>query len=217
VTIPRIDPELRSRLDVVVADALGLEQHEPAAPARTGDRKLVVFVPEEALDVVREAAFGAGAGRIGHYECCSAYGEVTGTFFGGAGASPAVGERGREERVRELRLEMIYPLERERDVVQAVVSSHPYEEPAIDLYPLANVRLERLEGRVGRFAGNAAAALAALGVEPVLIRRRHSGARVAVFTTLPGPCNADVVIAPAGDPHVLAPTIEAWALGRLER
>jgi hypothetical protein len=217
VTISRIDPELRARLDVVVADALGLEDHEPAAPARTVERKLVVFVPEEALDVVRNAAFAAGAGRIGRYERCSAYGEVTGTFRGGEGTSPAVGESGREERVRELRLETIYPLERERDVVEAVVSSHPYEEPAIDLYPLANVRLDRLEGRVGRLAGDPAAALAAVRVEPVFVRRGHCGPRVAVFTAVPGPCDADVVIAPAGDPDVLAPTIEAWALARLER
>jgi hypothetical protein len=217
VTIPRIDPELRSRLDVFVADALGLEEHEPAAPARTRERKLVVFVPEEALDAVREAAFAAGAGRIGHYERCSAYWAVTGTFFGGAEASPAVGERGREERVRELRLETIYPLERERAVLEAVVSSHPYEEPAIDLYPLANLRLDRLEGRVGRLPGDPAAALAAVEIDPVFVRTSYGGARVAVFTALPGPCDADVVIAPAGDPDVLAPTIEAWALARLKR
>jgi hypothetical protein len=102
-------------------------------------------------------------------------------------------------------------------VVEAVVSSHPYEEPAIDLYPLANVRLDRLEGRVGRLAGDPAAALAAVGVEPVFVRRSHRGPRVAVFTAVPGPCDADVVIAPAGDPDLLAPTIETWALARLER
>lgn len=35
--------------------------------------KLVVFVPLEALDAVREAVFDAGAGRIGDYERCSWY------------------------------------------------------------------------------------------------------------------------------------------------
>lgn len=101
-------------------------------------RKLVVFVPPEALDAVRDAVFAAGAGRIGAYERCSWYTEGTGTFLGGEGTSPAVGESGQEERVRELRLETVYPSEREEEVVAALLGAHPYEEPAYDLYPLAN-------------------------------------------------------------------------------
>jgi hypothetical protein len=100
------------------------------------NRKLVVFVPEEALDVVRLALFEAGAGRIGDYERCSWYALGTGTFLGGEESAPTVGERGREERVPEYRLETIYPVERENDVVRALRAAHPYEEPAFDLYPL---------------------------------------------------------------------------------
>ena len=99
-------------------------------------RKLVVFVPAEALDAVREALFGAGAGRIGRYERCSWYTEGTGTFFGGEGAAPSVGEAGREELVPELRLETVYPDDRHDEVVEALRRAHPYEEPAFDVYPL---------------------------------------------------------------------------------
>jgi hypothetical protein len=99
-------------------------------------RKLVVFVPREALEAVREALFAAGAGRIGDYERCSFYTAGTGTFLGGESTTPDVGERGREERVAELRLETVYPVEREADVVAALRTAHPYEEPAFDLYPL---------------------------------------------------------------------------------
>jgi hypothetical protein len=101
------------------------------------NRKLVVFVPPEALDAVRDAVFAAGAGRIGEYERCSWYTEGTGTFLGGEEAVPTIGERGREERVRELRLETVYPVDREEEVVRALREAHPYEEPAFDLYPLA--------------------------------------------------------------------------------
>ena len=101
------------------------------------NRKLVVFVPREALDVVRNAVFAAGAGRIGEYERCSWYTEGTGTFLGGERANPTIGERGREERVPELRLETVYPAEQEHEVVRALREAHPYEEPAFDLYPLA--------------------------------------------------------------------------------
>jgi hypothetical protein len=98
------------------------------------DRKLVVFVPADALDAVRDALFAAGAGRIGDYERCSWYAEGTGTFRGGEGSQPAVGEPGREERVPELRLETVFPSPLQAQVVAALRAAHPYEEPAYDVY-----------------------------------------------------------------------------------
>jgi hypothetical protein len=100
------------------------------------NRKLVVFVPPDALDAVRDALFAAGAGRIGEYERCSWYAEGTGTFLGGEAANPVVGARGVEERVPELRLETVFPEERHEAVVAALRAAHPYEEPAFDVYPL---------------------------------------------------------------------------------
>ena len=101
-----------------------------------GACKLVVFVPPEALEAVREALFAAGAGRIGAYERCSWYTEGTGTFLGGDETSPAVGERGREERLPELRLETVLPAGRVAEAVAALRAVHPYEEPAYDVYAL---------------------------------------------------------------------------------
>jgi hypothetical protein len=98
--------------------------------------KLVVFVPREALDTVRDAVFKAGAGRIGKYERCSWYTDGTGTFLGGEGSNPALGEAGREERVAEYRLETVFPADRQEEVVAALRRAHPYEEPAFDVYPL---------------------------------------------------------------------------------
>ncbi len=101
------------------------------------NRKLVVFVPSEALDAVRDAVFAAGAGRIGDYERCSWYTEGTGTFLGGESTDPSIGEKGREERVPELRLETVFPEERQAEVLEALRRAHPYELPAFDTYPLA--------------------------------------------------------------------------------
>jgi hypothetical protein len=100
------------------------------------NRKLVVFVPPESLDDVRDALFAAGAGRIGDYERCSWYTEGIGTFRGGEGTKPAIGERGKEERVREVRLETVYPTGRHDAVIAALRTAHPYEEPAFDVYEL---------------------------------------------------------------------------------
>ena len=100
------------------------------------NRKLVVFVPAEALETVRDAVFAAGAGRIGDYERCSWYTDGTGTFRGLPGTAPAVGQTGREERVSELRLETVFPEECQNEVIAALRRAHPYEEPAFDVYPL---------------------------------------------------------------------------------
>jgi ribonuclease HI len=103
----------------------------------TGEtRKLVVFVPAEALEAVGDALFAAGAGRIGDYERCSWHTEGTGTFRPLPGANPTVGEVGEEEHVAEVRLETVFPAERHAAVVAALRAAHPYEEPAYDVYPL---------------------------------------------------------------------------------
>jgi hypothetical protein len=99
--------------------------------------KLVWFVPREALDATRQAVFAAGGGVIGNYTHCSWYTEGTGTFLGGEGTAPNVGQAGREERVAELRVETVVPAERADAAVAALREAHPYEEVAFDLYPLA--------------------------------------------------------------------------------
>jgi hypothetical protein len=98
----------------------------------------VWFVPLESLDVTREAVFDAGGGRVGDYERCSWYTAGTGTFLGGEATDPALGERGREAHVPELRVEAVVPEDRLGDAVAALRDSHPYEEPAYDVYPLVD-------------------------------------------------------------------------------
>ena len=100
--------------------------------------KLVWFVPREALETTRDAVFAAGGGRIGDYERCSWYTAGTGTFLGGEETDPAVGERGREEHVPELRVETVVPDELLDEVVGALRDAHPYEEPAYDVYLLVD-------------------------------------------------------------------------------
>ena len=105
----------------------------------SGAYKLVWFVPREALDATRDAVFAAGAGRIGDYTRCSWYTAGTGTFFGGEETEPAIGERGREQRAAELRVETVVPAEQLPAVVAALVDAHPYEEVAYDVYPLVEL------------------------------------------------------------------------------
>jgi hypothetical protein len=98
--------------------------------------KLVWFVPADALEATRDAVFEAGGGRIGGYERCSWYTAGTGTFLGGEETDPAIGDQGREEHVPELRVETVVPDEALAEALAALRAAHPYEEPAIDVYPL---------------------------------------------------------------------------------
>lgn len=140
----------------VLADALGMTARRPlrASPAKDAQYKLVTFVPEEAADRVGEAMFAAGAGRIGQYSSCSFRAAGTGTFFGEAGANPAVGEAGRLERAPELRLETVVPIAKVSEIVAAMRKAHPYEEPAFDLVRLAPAPEGPGIGRVGEVAGD---------------------------------------------------------------
>jgi len=131
-----------------LSQLIGLRETEPLAP-RGRLYKLVVFVPPEAVDAVAEATFAAGAGKIGRYGHCSFRVEGTGTFLPGEGTKPYVGEVGKEERVREVRLETVVPAERLSAVVARMLAVHPYEEVAYDLYPLELQDRRHGLGRVG--------------------------------------------------------------------
>lgn len=99
--------------------------------------KLCVYVPEAALDTVKDAVFAAGAGRQGNYDHCCWQVAGQGQFRPLAGSDPYLGSQGQVETVNEYRVEMLCPGERVAAVVAALRAAHPYEEPAFDL-----VRLE---------------------------------------------------------------------------
>ncbi len=111
--------------------------------------KLVVFVPQGALEQVRKALGDAGAGSIGLYSHCS-YGVAgTGSFQPLAGARPSVGDVGRDNQVDEVRLEVEVRKTDLARVSEAMIAAHPYEEVAYDLYELKNSDRSVGLGRVG--------------------------------------------------------------------
>jgi hypothetical protein len=95
-------------------------------------------VPKKHADLVRDAIFSAGAGKIGNYDSCSYNIEGSGTFRGGEGTTPFVGKKGKLHYEQEIRIETILPTIIQNQVIKAMIKAHPYEEVAYDLYPLAN-------------------------------------------------------------------------------
>lgn len=138
----------REGLGEVLAGYLGLVGAQPLAP-RGRLVKLVVFVPQGHEAEVAQAVFTAGAGEIGNYGHCSFRSPGMGTFLPGKGAQPFLGRVGEEEHADEVRLETLVPSECLAAVLEAMMSAHPYEEAAYDVYPLENRCFLHGLGRVG--------------------------------------------------------------------
>ncbi len=101
--------------------------------------KIVVTVPVSHADSVREAMGLAGAGHIGNYSSCSFSSKGIGRFKPEIGANPAIGRVGELETVEEERIEVICDAGILKGVIAAIRKAHPYEEPALDVFPLLDV------------------------------------------------------------------------------
>ncbi|WP_049722157.1 Nif3-like dinuclear metal center hexameric protein [Gilvimarinus polysaccharolyticus] len=101
--------------------------------------KLVFFVPDSHLEVVKLAVFSAGAGKIGHYDQCCWQTLGEGQFRPLAGSQPFTGTAQQLTREPEWRVELVCDAEHIRAVKHALISAHPFEEPAYDIWQLADV------------------------------------------------------------------------------
>jgi hypothetical protein len=100
--------------------------------------KLCFYVPESHLDSVKEAVFGAGAGKIGNYDHCCWQVKGQGQFRPLEGSKAFVGKAGTLERLEEYRVEIVLEDEDKSQVVEALINAHPYETPAYDLITIEN-------------------------------------------------------------------------------
>ncbi|MDB5308342.1 MAG: putative cyclohydrolase 1 type 2 [Gemmataceae bacterium] len=137
----------------ILCRRLGVRNADPLRP-REGPReyKLAVYVPDADLAKVSDALFESGAGVIGKYEQCSFRVPGKGTFFGGEGTNPTVGQKGRREEADEWRLEVVLAEAKVAGAVRAMRAAHSYEEPAFDIYQL-KAGLSGGEGRIGELDG----------------------------------------------------------------
>lgn len=137
-----------------LAQILGIQNAKPIGdyvqnPA--GDNyKLVVFVPLESAAKVSNAIFAAGAGHIGNYSHCGFTADGQGSFLPLQGARPAIGKKGKLEKVPETRFETIVPAEKLSNVVAAMIKAHPYETPAFDIFKLYPAEDKFGLGRIGK-------------------------------------------------------------------
>lgn len=132
-----------------LGESIGLEKLQILVPKKGSLSKLVTFIPEDKTDQVLEKLHNAGAGNIGKYKNCSFRIEGTGTFMPTEGADPYIGSKGNLEKVRETRVEVIFPKYLEDKIITTLLKAHPYEEVAYYLSHLDNAYPEIGSGMLG--------------------------------------------------------------------
>lgn len=97
---------------------------------------IVVTVPVNDVEKVRNAVCEAGAGIIGNYSYCTSSLKSLGTFMPNDNANPYIGEKNKLEFVEEETLRFVCDADKVKNILVELRRAHPYEEPAIEIYPL---------------------------------------------------------------------------------
>lgn len=112
----------------------GIKNIETAGYAYYNRIKVVVFTPLVYVDKLTFEMAAAGAGVIGNYTHCSFRMNGLGTFKPGIKSNPFSGKKKMISYEEEVRLEMECGEDAINDVVDAMLKSHPYEEPAYEVH-----------------------------------------------------------------------------------
>jgi structural hemagglutinin/hemolysin toxin protein RtxA len=98
--------------------------------------KLCFYVPATHVDIVKNAIFAAGAGRVANYDSCAWQVLGEGQFRPLAGSNPFIGAHDHIESVAEYKVETVCDDAYIVAVVAALKEAHPYEEPAYQVWKL---------------------------------------------------------------------------------
>ena len=132
-----------------IASRLGLKNLQVLAPKAGTHLQLNTYVPSAHAEGVKNAIFEAGAGAIGLYNECSFSSPGEGTFKALEGANPFIGEKGLRHLEQEQKLEFIFPVHLQNQVMMALKAAHPYETVAYHILPLENHFQELGGGAIG--------------------------------------------------------------------
>lgn len=96
--------------------------------------KICFYVPDSHLELVKQAMFQKGAGKIGNYSCCAWQVLGEGQFMPLAGSHSFIGTQDHLEKMKEYKVEMVCDDQFISDVIAAMKQAHPYEEPAYQVW-----------------------------------------------------------------------------------
>jgi hypothetical protein len=102
------------------------------------DVKLEIFIPQEYAPKIRDELAKIGVGRIGNYDHCMAMYLIQGSYRPLKGANPFDGKVGEISEGVEYKIEVNCRRELVNGAIKVIKNIHPYEEPLINIFPLAN-------------------------------------------------------------------------------
>ena len=136
-------------VNAMMGRKLGLEGLRVLRPVQGHLKRLGVYVPPDHVEAVCQAAWLAGAGKMGDYDHCSFRAPGLGTFRPGQDAQPFSGSAGRLERAEESRVEFVVESWKMPAVLATVLGVHPYEEVPHDITTLENAHPTAGSGMIG--------------------------------------------------------------------
>lgn len=121
-----------------ICQVLGLRDTRILIPQQGTIKKLTTYIPKTHAERLKNALYTAGGGQIGNYSNCSFSLEGTGSYKAGQGADPYLGVVGKTHYEEEIQIGITYQKAVEPKVLDALFSTHPYEEVAYEIQTLEN-------------------------------------------------------------------------------
>lgn len=124
-------------LDNEICRRLGLSEMKILQPQKNL-KQLTVLIPKEYSENLKASLFSAGAGNIGFYDQCSFTISGDGTFRPTKGSTPFSGQQSVRTNVIENMISVIFEEHKQKKILLAMKSAHPYEEVGYQIFNLEN-------------------------------------------------------------------------------
>ncbi|MFY7810916.1 MAG: Nif3-like dinuclear metal center hexameric protein [Flavobacterium sp.] len=134
----------------ILCDQLLINEPKILIPKSQFIKKLTVFTIPENENKLKNALFAAGAGSIGNYDHCSFTSQGIGTYRGNDDSNPVIGKKNELMRVNEVKIEVTFEKQLEKNILKAIKENHIYEEVAYDVITIENKHQQIGLGMIGK-------------------------------------------------------------------
>ena len=132
-----------------LADKLRLTDLEVLAPLPDTHHLLTTYLPTDAVEKVKKALFQAGAGTIDDYQACSFASKGEATFQPKNETNPHIDTKNQCSYFEETCLRTIVPTHHKKQVIQALIKSHPHQKPSYHFQTLSQHQSNLGAGMIG--------------------------------------------------------------------
>ena len=112
-----------------IASKIALKNPKILKPKNNVLTKLTTYCPPTHTEIVKNALFEIGAGRVGQlYDRCSFHSNGQGSFRPLEGSAPYLGDVGKDEVCQEDKIEVIFYTYLKPKILSTLLNAHPYQE-----------------------------------------------------------------------------------------